>query len=71
MQVKVGASQRNDETTTIYDQPISDFQILGYRDGDLEITFVAEGVYDRKSRYRYTVVMSDDELSILNQARQK
>lgn len=63
------ARREGAEPTTIYDQPITQFHTVPTDDGGLEITFVAKGLYAREreaSQYRYTVILSPDELTILN-----
>jgi hypothetical protein len=70
MLVKVGASKRNGVATTIFDQQIDISDIVPSSDGGVKISFVAQGVYDRRSRYRYSIVLSRDELVLLTAHRQ-
>ena len=78
MHVKVGAARRDEAfATTIFDQPIDSGHATQTRDGSLQLTFVASGMYDknrlkcqRPSRYRYTIVLSPDEMAILNDEQQ-
>lgn len=65
MRVRVGAAKRPDVQVTIFDQPLDFDQILLGSDGEVEITFLASGMYDPKSRYRYTMKLSKDELMAL------
>ena len=74
MLVKVAAARREGAaSTTIYDQPVGLSHTTSRSDGSLMITFVATGMYDKPSRgsirkssqYRYTLVLSPEEISIL------
>lgn len=78
MLVKVAAARREGaEATTIYDQPVGLSHATARPDGSLMITFVAAGMYDKpshgsirkSSRYRYTLVLTPEEISILSKSR--
>jgi hypothetical protein len=63
-----GAAKRHGEEVTIFDQPLdADHMVIG-TDGGVEITFLAAGRYDQKSRYRYTVTFSRHEVSALTES---
>jgi len=69
MLVKVGAARREgSNSVTIYDKPISEAHVEATSERGMQISFVASGIYgpDRQNaRYRYTVVLSPDELTLL------
>ncbi|OIS90815.1 hypothetical protein [Brucella cytisi] len=69
MIVKVGAARREwADTATIYDEAINESHTETTPDGDLQISFVASGIHGRdrnSSQYRYTMILSSDELAIL------
>jgi hypothetical protein len=67
MLVTVGAAKRSGgDASTIYDGPLDPSQIVVTPDGGLEVTIIAESMYGGKSRYRYVVVLSPDDLDALN-----
>jgi hypothetical protein len=65
MRVRVGAARRVGEQVAIFDQPLGNGEISSAPDGNVEIAFLAAGIYDPKSRYRYTIGLSRDELAAL------
>lgn len=79
MLVKVAAARREGAaSTTIYDEPMSLAHATASSDGSLMITFIASGMYDKpsirniqkSSQYRYTLVLTPEEFSILNKNRE-
>ncbi|MGO1162308.1 hypothetical protein ACTOV4_10165 [Brucella sp. C7-11G] len=72
MIVKVGAARRDlGNTATIYDEEINENHAEPTPDGGLQISFVASGIHGRdrdSSQYRYTLILSSDEIAILSGA---
>ena len=70
MIVIVGAARREwADTSVIYNEAIDESHTETTDDGSLQISFVASGIHGRdrdSSQYRYTMIFSADELSILN-----
>jgi len=72
MIVTVGAARREwADTAVIYDEAINESHAEPTQDGGLQISFVASGIHGRdrdSSQYRYTLILSPDELEILSGA---
>lgn len=70
MIVKVGAARRERaDSAVIYDETIDESHTETTADGSLQISFVASAIHGRdrdSSQYRYTMIFSADELSILS-----
>jgi hypothetical protein len=62
MHVDVGPARRSGNRTAIYDQPLKtgDCQLDG--DGILTLTIDASGIKCAKSRYRYRIQLTPDEV---------
>ena len=69
MIIKVGAARREwADTATIYDEALKESHAETTSDGELQISFIASGIYGRdrdSSQYRYTMILTQGELAIL------
>ena len=63
MKVKVGPARRPGNETVIYDEPLSLSDIAPETDGTIRLSFDALGIRCDKSRYRYQMKLSRDDIS--------
>ncbi|MGW6778672.1 hypothetical protein ACWF50_11585 [Brucella pseudogrignonensis] len=75
MIVKVGAARREwAEIAIIYDEAFTESQTQTTPSGGCQISFVASGIHGRdrdSSQYRYTVILSSEELAMLVSQHEK
>ena len=63
MRVKVGPARRLGDTKTIYDDQLSLAEVNAEKDGAIELSFDALGIRCDKSRYRYKLKLSREDIS--------
>lgn len=65
MLIVVGPARRPGQATAIYNYPLSNNHLSIDPDGALTLTFDANGIRDKRSRYRYCIRLAPDEVDEL------
>ncbi|WP_157014661.1 hypothetical protein [Mesorhizobium xinjiangense] len=65
MRIQVAPAKRLGVKTTIFNAPLELNSIANGNKEEVEFSFCAAGVYDPRSKYRYTVNLSRNELEAL------